>query len=151
MQQPLEPTINSDIIFHNVYATLMNQTSVYTCFYQSEPAYRSANTNLKTSQLFQFSDHNIFRIKHASVFRSSLSMIKPHDDNTFQALISHSIIHHHPHRCILSSDHVKHHKPITCILDLTLHQIFNTCTLDLMIFSSFYGFRPFSIPWTKTT
>ena len=78
-------------------------------------------------------------------------MIKPHNDNTLQALRSWSVIHHHPHRCILSLDQAKHHKPITCILDLTLHQIFNTCTLGLMIFSSFYSFRPFSIPWTKTT
>ncbi len=31
----------------------MSQTSMYMRFYQSKPAYRYANTNLKTSQLFQ--------------------------------------------------------------------------------------------------
>ena len=58
-----------------------------------------------------------------SLFRSILSMIKPHNDKTFWALRSWSIIHHHPHRRILGSDQAKHHIPVTCILDLTLHQI----------------------------
>ena len=45
LQQPLEPIVNSNIISHNVYATLMNRNNVYTRFYQSEPVYRSANIN----------------------------------------------------------------------------------------------------------
>ena len=78
-------------------------------------------------------------------------MIKPHNDNTFQALWSWSIIHHQPHRCFLGSDQAKHHKPVTNILDVTLHQIFITCTptLGLMIFS-LCRFRLLSIPWSKT-
>ncbi len=49
---------------------------------------------------------------------------------------------------------------MTCIFYLTLHKIFNPCTLGLMVFSSLYSFRPFvntldqnhlgPIPWTKT-
>ena len=45
LQQPLEPTANSDIIFHNAYATLMSRTCVYKHFYQGEPAYSSLNIN----------------------------------------------------------------------------------------------------------
>ena len=41
---------------------------------------------------------------------------------------------------------------LTCIYDSTLHKIFKSLHYTgLMIFSSLYSFRPFSIPWTKTT
>jgi len=40
---------------------------------------------------------------------------------------------------------------LTCIYDPTPHKILKILahTLGLMIFSSLYSFRPFSIPWTK--
>ena len=63
------------------------------------------------------------------------------------------LIHHQMLRCIFSLDQAKHQKPITCIFsfDLTLHKIFITSAHIPLIFSSLYSFRPFSIPWTKTT
>jgi len=87
LHQQLEPTVTSNIIVHKVYATSMCRTSVYTCFYQSETTYISANANLKLHRYFRlqsYLDHIIYRIKHASVFISRLSMIKPHNDNTFR-------------------------------------------------------------------
>jgi len=78
-------------------------------------------------------------------------MIKPHNDNSFQALWSRSINHHQPYRWILISDQTKHKNLITYIYDLTLHNIFNPWTHGLMIFPSLYSFSSFSIPWTKTT
>ena len=65
----------------------MCRTSVYTCFYQSKTTYISANINLKShrhSKLQSYPNHIIYKIKHVSVFRSRLSMIKPHIDNTFR-------------------------------------------------------------------
>jgi len=44
------------------------------------------------------------------------------------------LIVHQPLRFILGSDQTKHHKPIICILDLTLHQILNSCSLGLMTY-----------------
>ena len=64
-----------------------------------------------------------------------------------------SIILHQPYRCIRRSDLSNKQKLINLhIYNSTLHKIFRSLALHgLVIFSSLYSFRPFSIPWTKTT
>ena len=66
---------------------------------------------------------------------SDLIMISHYDPDP-----SSDLIHHQTLGCILSSDQAKYQKPITCIFPFsqTLHEIFITCPLSHLIFSSLY-------------
>ena len=69
----------------------MKVTRVYTKLSLKQPTYRSTNTNLKLnhcSRLQSYLDYNIYKIKHVLAFRSKLSIIRPHNDNSFQVLCS---------------------------------------------------------------
>ena len=56
-------------------------------------------------------------------------------------------------RCIKYSRSYHNHSPcnIKYTSDRSIPQNLIACTLGLMMFSSLYTLRPFTIPWTKTT
>ena len=131
-----------DMQNQRVYASFLKWTCVQICKWWFK--------HYNYSRLQSYPDNHIYRLHMRQLFRYMIKIkiihFKPWDPDTSLDLILHQML-----RFILGSDQAQHHKLITCILDLTLHQIFDTCTHGLMIFSSFYSFSPFSITWTKTS